>query len=164
MSYSAKSTGVPLNELVSITSQPTSRNAVCTFSTASGRVISRCSLQPSNRRPPKSSSERFWTCRLVPIAPSKTTMRSRNVSRKLLIKLLLLNVTRQHQFVLAEHSNRARVWTSGQSRGYHGARLRHDRLINIDNFNRHRQLKSLQISIGIRWVDRHLQVLNHVLV
>ena len=27
MSYSAKSTGVPLNELVSTTSQPTSRNA-----------------------------------------------------------------------------------------------------------------------------------------
>ncbi len=27
MSYSAKSTGVPSNELVSITSQPTSRNA-----------------------------------------------------------------------------------------------------------------------------------------
>ena len=41
MSYSAKSTGVPLNELVSITSQPTSRKAVCTFSTASGRVISK---------------------------------------------------------------------------------------------------------------------------
>src|SRR5216683_2690729 len=85
MSYSAKSTGVPLNELVSITSQPTSRNPVCTFSTASGRVISKCSLQPSNRKPPKSSSERFCTCRLVPIAPSKTTMRSFNVSRKLFI-------------------------------------------------------------------------------
>ncbi len=36
MSYSAKSTGVPLNELVSMTSQPTSRKAEWTFSTASG--------------------------------------------------------------------------------------------------------------------------------
>src|SRR5437016_5031726 len=88
ISYSAKSTVVPLKELVSITSQPTSRNAVWTFSTASGRVISKFSLQPSNRRPPKSSSVRFCTCRFVPIAPSKTTMRSLRVSRKLLIKLL----------------------------------------------------------------------------
>src|SRR5260370_3695495 len=83
MSYSAKSTGVPLKELVSITSQPTSKNAVWTFSTASGLVTRRFSLQPSNRRPPKSSRDRFWTCKLVPIAPSKTTMRSFNVSRKL---------------------------------------------------------------------------------
>src|SRR5882672_8618786 len=83
MSYSAKSTGVPLNELVSITSQPTSRNPLCTFSTASGLVIRRFSLQPSKRRPPKSSRVRFWTCKLVPIAPSKTTMRSLSISRKL---------------------------------------------------------------------------------
>src|ERR1041384_4141827 len=82
-SYSAKSTGVPLNELVSTTSQPTSRNPAWTFSTASGRVTSRFSLQPSNRGPPKSSSDRFWTCRLVPIAPSKTTIRSLRVSRRL---------------------------------------------------------------------------------
>src|ERR1051325_10631622 len=82
MSYSAKSTGVPLNELVSITSQPTSRNAAWTFSTASGLVTSRFSLQPSKRGPPKSSSVRFWTCRLVPIAPSKTTIRSFAVSSR----------------------------------------------------------------------------------
>src|SRR6185369_14714950 len=81
-SYSAKSTGVPLNEFVSTTSQPTSRKPACTFSTASGLVTSRFSLQPSKRGPPKSSSERFWTCRLVPIAPSKTTMRSLSVSRR----------------------------------------------------------------------------------
>ena len=53
--------------------------------TASGLVTSKFSLQPSNRRPPKSSSMRFWTCKLVPIAPSKTTMRSFSVSRKLAI-------------------------------------------------------------------------------
>src|SRR4026208_570686 len=82
ISYSAKSTGVPLNELVSIMSQPTSRNPACTFSTASGLVTSRFSLQPSKRGPPKSSSERFWTCRLVPIAPSKTTIRSLAVSSR----------------------------------------------------------------------------------
>src|SRR6185369_5559563 len=80
MPYSAKSPGVPLNELVSITSQPASRKAACTFSTASGRVTSRFSLQPSKRGPPKSSSERFWTCRYVPIAPSKTMIRSLAVS------------------------------------------------------------------------------------
>src|SRR6185369_7876673 len=82
MPYSAKSTGVPLNELVSITSQPTSRKPACTFSTASGRVTRRFSLQPSKRGPPKSSRERFWTWRLVPMAPSKTTMRSLIVSRR----------------------------------------------------------------------------------
>src|ERR1044072_3303395 len=86
MSYSAKSTGVPLNDLVSTTSQPTSRKPSWTFSTASGLVTSRFSLQPSKRRPPKSSNVRFWTCRLVPIAPSKTTMRSFRVSRKLAIE------------------------------------------------------------------------------
>src|SRR5215467_8496809 len=80
--YSAKSTGVPLNEFVSMTSQPTSRKPVCTFSTASGLVTRRFSLQPSKRGPPKSSSDRFWTCRLVPIAPSKTTIRSFRVSRR----------------------------------------------------------------------------------
>src|SRR6185369_16707540 len=82
MPYSAKSTGVPLNELVSTTSQPTSRKPACTFSTASGLVTSRFSLQPSKRGPPKSSSVRFWTCRLVPIAPSKTTIRSLRISRR----------------------------------------------------------------------------------
>src|ERR1043166_41350 len=88
MPYSAKSTGVPLNEFVSTTSQPTSRKALWTFSTASGRVTSRFSLQPSKRGPPKSSRVRFWTCRLVPMAPSKTTMRSLIASSRLGIWVL----------------------------------------------------------------------------
>ena len=36
-------------------------------------------------QPAKILEVRFWTCRLVPIAPSKTTMRSFRVSRKLVI-------------------------------------------------------------------------------
>ena len=48
------------------------------------RAGSRCSLRSvvhQNRR------VRFWTCRFVPIAPSKTTMRSFNVSRRFAITI-----------------------------------------------------------------------------
>src|SRR5215217_7680324 len=91
MPYSSKSNGVPLKELVSTTSQPASRKRLWTRSTASGRVTSRFSLQPSKRGPPKSSSDKCCACKLVPIAPSKTTTRSFNVSRKVLIGFVALN-------------------------------------------------------------------------
>ena len=45
-------------------------------STASGRVTTSTSLQPSSSGPPKSSGPSSWSCRLVPVAPSKMTTRS----------------------------------------------------------------------------------------
>ena len=59
-------------EFVSMTSQPDSRNWRWTSFTASGRVMTRFSLQPSSNAPPKSSALRSCFCRDVPVAPSKT--------------------------------------------------------------------------------------------
>ena len=70
--YSARTMEAAPNVSVSITSQPTSKNCRCTAWTASGRVITKFSLQPSKSRPPKSSAVRPWSWRLVPVAPSNT--------------------------------------------------------------------------------------------
>ena len=71
-SYSTRTMEAAPKVSVSITSAPASRNPRWTVATASGLVWTRYSLQPSYSLPPKSSAVRFWTCRLVPIAPSKT--------------------------------------------------------------------------------------------
>src|ERR1700689_4706625 len=44
--------------------------------------MARPSIHPSSRAPPKSSPVRFSDCRLVPMAPSNTSTRSRSESRK----------------------------------------------------------------------------------
>src|SRR5438552_8101225 len=81
MLYSASTHGSDPKLSVSTTSTPTSKNERCRSSMTSGLVSTRTSLQPSIDMPPKSSavSSRSW--RLVPVAPSKTTTRSRTASR-----------------------------------------------------------------------------------
>ena len=83
MPYSASTHGMAPNVLVSTTSTPTSKNDRCRSAMTSGRVTHRISGQPSNWGPPKSSMVRSRACRLVPVAPSKTTTRSATESRKL---------------------------------------------------------------------------------
>ena len=72
---------MPPKLFVSITSQPTSRKLVCTFSIASGRVYEQVLEQFSKCGPPQSSIVRSGL-EIVPIAPSKTMIRSLRVSRK----------------------------------------------------------------------------------
>ena len=71
--YSASTTEAAPKVSVSITSQPTSRNWRCTACTASGRVNTRFSLQPSRAGPPKSSAVRAICWSEVPVAPSNTS-------------------------------------------------------------------------------------------
>src|SRR5438105_1223909 len=82
MPYSASTTGKAPNVSVSTASTPTSKKLRWSSAMTAGRVTARISLQPSKAGPPKSSapSSRCW--RLVPVAPSKMTTRSRRVSRK----------------------------------------------------------------------------------
>ena len=50
MSYSASTTGKEPKVAVSTASTPASKNSVCSSAIRSGRVRTRCSLQPSRRR------------------------------------------------------------------------------------------------------------------
>ncbi len=78
--YSASAAWFAPKVLVSTQSTPTAKYASCTEATMSGRVTLRISLQPSNCR--KSSSEGSAACNIVPIAPSATTTRDANASRR----------------------------------------------------------------------------------
>src|SRR5919201_1054830 len=75
---------LPPKVFVSTTSQPTSRYERCTPATTSGRVSERISLQPC--RPSKSLTVRSPAscirCRVVPMAPSKTTIPRAIASRR----------------------------------------------------------------------------------
>src|SRR2546423_2535895 len=83
MPYSASTTGKAPKVSVSTASTPTSKKLRWSSAMTAGRVTARISLHPSRAGPPKSSAPRSCIWRLVPVAPSKTTTRSRKVSRKL---------------------------------------------------------------------------------
>ena len=68
--YSARVYDNEPNELVSTTSEPTSKNELWSWAMASGRVATSSSLHPSNCGPPKSSAVSSMRWRLVPVAPS----------------------------------------------------------------------------------------------
>src|SRR5262245_19865174 len=55
----------------------------------SGRVITRFSLQPSRCGPPKSAAVRWRDWMAVPIAPSRTSIRSANTSSNILMRSCL---------------------------------------------------------------------------
>src|SRR6516225_5689323 len=80
--YSPSTRGVPPKLLVSTMSEPASKYFRWTSSTTSGRVRTRFSLQPSRETPPKSAAERLRCCSMVPIAPSRTSMRSAKSPRR----------------------------------------------------------------------------------
>ena len=81
MPYSLRTTENAPKESVSMASTPTSRNERCSDSTASGLETTRNSLHPSSTAPPKSSASRCWSCRFVPVAPSKITTRCSSARR-----------------------------------------------------------------------------------
>ena len=79
MPYSLSTSGNAPNVAVSTrVDARRAKNSSCICATRSGRVSTRCSLQPSSAAPPKSSGPRSWPCIQVPNAPSKTRTRSCN--------------------------------------------------------------------------------------
>ena len=70
-SYSASTRAKAPNVAVSTASTPTAKYSSCIRRMRSGRVRTRCSLQPSRAAPPKSSGPRSWPWTHVPKAPSR---------------------------------------------------------------------------------------------
>src|SRR4051812_1106607 len=82
MPYSFSTRPKDPNVAVSTASTPTAKYSECIWRIRSGRVTTRCSLQPSRDSPPKSSGPRSCACTQVPKAPSRIRTRSGKVARK----------------------------------------------------------------------------------